>query len=342
VLLLLPPLVGLGHRLVAGRMPRTETHWRSSPRGLDLLSYVVPNPNHAWFGGLTRPWFMPDRPDAFPEFVGSFSIVAFAVIACAAYRGLLPRLWVAFTVFFAALSLGPFVHVAGINSYMIGPWALLRYLPVVGLARSPSRFAIVTVLGLSLLFAFALEALWRRYRPPLTVAVVLFALLAFELSPNPRLLVSAAVPDVYRAIATGSEEAGTLLELPTGIRDGTSSVGDFRATSLYYQTVHRRPLVGGYLSRVSQWRRQENERSPMMRTLLALSEGQEVAPAWMIEARHSREAFLRRACVKFVTVDRSRMSRAFEAAAVDVLGLKEIRTYERYGLFAPGEAPQCD
>jgi hypothetical protein len=36
------------------------------------------------------------------------------------------------------------------------------------------------------------------------------------------------------------------------------------------------------------------------------------------------------------------MSRAFEAAAVDVLGLKEIRTYERYGLFAPGEAPQCD
>ena len=59
--------------------------------------------------GRDAPWFMPDHPDAFPEFVGSFSIVAFAVIAAGAWLRVLPRFWVAFTGFFVWLSLGPFM-----------------------------------------------------------------------------------------------------------------------------------------------------------------------------------------------------------------------------------------
>ena len=49
--------------------------------------------------------------------------------------------WLWMPAVFAAMALGPFVHVAGINTYIPGPWAVLRYVPVVGLARSPSRFA---------------------------------------------------------------------------------------------------------------------------------------------------------------------------------------------------------
>jgi hypothetical protein len=45
-----------------------------------------------------------------------------------------------------------------------------------------------------------------------------------------------------------------LLELPVGARDGTSSVGNFTARSQFYQTFHEKPLVGGYLSRVSRKR----------------------------------------------------------------------------------------
>ena len=131
------------------QLPAIEMFWRSSPRGVDALAYLVPNPNHPWFGDWTRPWFLPPRTDAFPEFVASFPLAALAVIAIAAWRGLLPRMWVAFTACFALLSLGPFVHVAGVNTYVIGPWALLRYVPIVGLARSPSRFAVVAALGLS-------------------------------------------------------------------------------------------------------------------------------------------------------------------------------------------------
>ena len=342
LLLLLPPLIGIAIRLTDGRMPETAVFWRSSPRGLDALAYAVPNPNHAWFGDLTRHWFMPPLPDAFPEYVGAFSIVAFAIMSAAAYHRLLPRFWVAFTGFFVALSLGPFIHVAGINTYFIAPWALLRYVPVIGMARSPARFAIVAVLGLSILAAFSVQELWRRYRVPRWAAAVIVVALLFELIPAPRALSSAAVPDVYRLVAVNGDETKRLLELPVGIRDGTSSLGDFNASSEYFQTTHRRPLIGGYLSRVSEWRKRENERTPMLRALLTLSEGRYLAPDQSDAARRSRDTFLRRACVKFVILNKSRATSELRAFAADALRLTLIHEDATYALFTPVDPPSCD
>ena len=341
LVLLLPQLVGIALRFANDRLPGTEIYWRSSPRGVDALAYFVPNPNHAWFGDLTRPWFMPDQQDAFPEFVGSFSIAAFAVIAAGAWLRLLPRFWMAFTGFFVWLSLGPFIHIAGINTHVIGPWALLRYVPVIGMARSPSRFAVVAVLGMSLLVAFALEELRRRHATPRWAGALLAVMLAIELLPAPRPLYSAAVPDVYRLIATTGDESGRLLELPTGIRDGTSSLGDFNASLEYFQTSHRRPLIGGYLSRVSRWRKAENTRAPMLRALFALSEGRELSAERMDEARHSRDAFLRRSCVKFVVVNKHRASNDLQAFAVEALGLTLVHEDAAYALFTPADPPAC-
>ncbi len=342
LVLLLPQLVGIALRFASGRLPSTEIYWRSSPRGVDALAYFVPNPNHPWFGDLTRPWFMPGQPDAFPEFVGSFSIVAFAVIAAGAWLRLLPRFWIAFTGFFVWLSLGPFIHIAGINTYAIGPWALLRYVPVIGMARSPSRFAIVAVLGMSLLAAFALEALRRRYASPARAGALLAVLLAAELLPAPRPLYLAAVPDVYRLIATTGDESGRLLELPTGIRDGTSGVGDFNASSQYFQTAHGRPLIGGYLSRVSRRRIAENQRAPMLRALFALSEGRQLSAEQMDEARRARDAFLRRSCVRFVVVNKRRASNDLQAFAVEALGLTRVHEDAAYVLFTPADPPACE
>lgn len=341
LLLLLPPLIGIAIRLAEGRMPQTDVYWRSSPRGVDMLSYFVPNPNHAWFGDVTRPWFMPDRPDAFPEFVGSFSIGAFVIMGLGGWLGVLPRFWLAFTAFFVSLSLGPFVHVAGINTYVIGPWAFLRYLPVIGMARAPSRFAIVAVLGMSLLVAFSIQELYRRYPVPRWLAALLVVTLGMELLPAPRPLYSAAVPNVYRLVVANGDESGRLLELPTGIRDGTSSVGNFNASSEYFQTMHRRPLVDGYLSRVSPRRRRENTRAPMLRALFALSEGRQLSPEEMDAARRSREAFLRRSCVRFVIVNKSRATSDLRAFAVDVMRLIPVYEDATHALFTVDDPPAC-
>jgi hypothetical protein len=339
---MLPLLAGLVQRARDGRLPESETLWRSSPRGVDLLSYVVPNPLHPLFGASTSMWFMPDRQDAFPEFIAAFPLVALAAVGVAWWWRALPAFWLWFTGLFAWLSLGPFAHVAGVNTYVPTPWALLRYVPVLGMARAPSRFAILAALGLSILAGFALEAWLRRARTARAPALVCaIALLAFELLPFPRPLFSADVPDVYRLVAAGDESV-SLLALPTGIRDGTSSLGDFSAQTQFFQTRHGRPLVGGYLSRVSRARKDENRRSPIMSTLMTLSErGGVVNPEVLDLARSARDRFLARSCVGFVVIDKKRGSADLRATAVDILQLARVHEDERYELLRPIDPPDC-
>jgi hypothetical protein len=340
--LLTPWLAGIWARIASDRLPDAPLYWRSTPRGVDLLAYLVPNPGHPWFGSATQSWFMPDRPDVFPELVGSFSLVALAAIGLAAWRRRLPARWVGFAVCFGALSLGPFVHVAGVNTYVIGPWALLRYVPVVGLARSPSRLALVAILGLSLLFAFALEALVRCGRRWRWAAGGLAAAMAVELLAAPRPLYSAAVPDIYALVTHAASDSRRLLDLPTGVRDGLSSLGNFSAASNYFQTAHGRPLIGGYLSRVSTWRKRENERAPMLHALFALSEGRALAPSELEEARRSRADFLRRSCIGFVVLDKHRASGQLRTFAVTALDLMPVHEDAAYALYAPIDPPPCE
>src|SRR5688572_8864717 len=92
-----------------------------------------------------------------------------------------PR-WFVIALSFALLALGPFVHFAGLNTYVPGPWAVLRYVPLIGAARTPARFAIVMMLGFSVLFGLALRHVTTRWpsRRPMVLAAVGIALL-FEL-----------------------------------------------------------------------------------------------------------------------------------------------------------------
>lgn len=345
--LLSPILVGLASRAVSGRLPSTATFWRSSPRGVDALALLVPNPMHSALGLHTERWLLPPVEDAFPELVASCSLVVLAFVGATALFGTLPRMWLAFTGFFFALSLGPFIHVGGINTAIIGPWALLRYVPIIGMARSPARFAIVGALGLSILFAAALEH-WlsldwhaaRRKRALLSMTAVL-VLLAVEIVPEGRTLYSATVPEVYRLIEQDSDYQGRLLELPTGIRDGTYSLGDFSASAAFFQTAHEVPLIGGYVSRLSEWRKRENLRLPMMQALFDLSEGRSLTPEKAAAARDAREAFLDQSCVRYVVVDKRRTSSELRAFATEALHLSLVYEDVTHALLVPDSAPAC-
>jgi hypothetical protein len=340
--LLLPPMIGITARYNSGRLPDAETYWRSSPAGVDLLAYLVPNPVHPWFGSSTRSWFATDGIDGFPEFVGSFSLVALIVIVFAAARRLLPRMWIVFTALAVLLSVGPFIHVAGVNTYIIGPWAILRYVPIIGMARSPSRIAVLAVLGLSLLFAFAAVALSRSMPRWRLVATVIALLLSLELTPAPRVLYSAEVPDVYRLIVENGDRVGRVLELPTGMRDGTSSLGKFNPANQYFQTRHQRAMVGGYVSRMSGWRKREGRQSPLLNGIFELSEGRSISADLRARAREERTAFLRRTCVRFVVVDKLHASHELREFAVDTLSLSLMHADDTYELLTPVDPPPCE
>ena len=164
-------------------------YWRSSAPGIDLASYFLPNPVSPWFGSWSAAW-LHTRPNGFAENVASIpwvALVTMAAATCAARRWATAG-WVAFTAVFALLSLGPFIVVGGLMTHVPGPWALARYLPIVGAARMPTRLSILVLLGASMLLAMALHALRGRVRWPGALTAAIGLLLVLELVPGPRTL----------------------------------------------------------------------------------------------------------------------------------------------------------
>ena len=333
--LLSPALYAIGVRIADGRWDRERIFWRSSPRGVDLVSFFLPNPNHPLAPAAIREWLTP-RPDAFYENVASVTMMALGTIFVAWRAGWrIPRFWGALVVVFGALALGPFVHVMGVNTQIPGPWAFLRYVPLIGLARTPARFSIVVMLALAILFAAALHWVGRRW-PQRRKALVLAtgALIVFELLPAPRPLYSAAVPGIYRHVAAAPDEV-RVLELPTGVRDGTSSVGNFTARSQFFQAMHGKPLIGGYLSRVSRRRVTVIRRNSMVDALVWLSEDRPLDDSRRPLLLEAGPSFVRQANVGFVIVDRARTPEVLRDFAIRAFQLELVETDGPFELYRP-------
>jgi hypothetical protein len=288
--LLSPVLSALAGAAAESQWSRPTVLWRSSPPGLDLFALFVPNPLHPWFGGFFAEGAR-RMPGGFVENIGSipWTLMAVLVGAAAYARAGLPRYWVAFSAFAGALALGPFIRVGGVMTYVPTPWTLLRYVPVIGAARMPPRMMALVMLGLSILLAFALRELRERLGGPsmprgrATAFTGLVAgALMFEMLPAPRVLYSAEVPSVNRIIAADPRPV-RVMNLPFGLRDGLSSHGNASASGQYFQTVHEKQLLGGYVSRLPRRKVEQYERLHVTRVLMALSEGRPV-PEWRQQA----------------------------------------------------------
>lgn len=304
---------------------RPDIFWRSSPAGVDALAFLLPNPNHALFGGAAADW-LGRRPGGYAENVGSLGWTALATIAVAfaAYHFRRHRPWMTLTAVFGLMALGPFLQVAGINSQAPTPWALLRYVPVLGAARTPARLSVVVTLLVAVLFALAVKRVAAAHGPRRTwVLVGVGSVLLFELSPAPRPLYSAAVPHIYQTIADDAREV-RVLEIPFGVRDGLSSYGDFSAASQFYQTFHEKRLVGGYLSRMPAGHVSATRRDLVLHAFATLSEGRPVADGGAAQALEGGPDLVDRARLGYVVVDLQRASARLVRFAESALRLTPL------------------
>ncbi len=339
LVLLAPLLVALAARAAEGRFVRPPVFWRSSAPGVDLISFFLPNPNHPLAPRALVNW-VAHEPGRYEENVASIPWVAMVVIAFAAWRTRRRpnRFWLATAIGFALLAMGPFLRVAGVQTYVPTPWALLRYVPIIGEARMPPRFGVLVILAVSVLFAGALSALTDRTPARRrTILVTLGAALAFELLPVPRPLYSAAIPAIYDTIARDPRPI-RVLELPFGIRDGLTSLGDFTAASQLYQTRHGKPIIGGYLSRVSESTKDFYRHLPVTAALMTLSEGRSPGAAERAAAAAAAPAFIRTARLGYVVIDETRASADLQRFAIDSLHLSLIGRSGARTLYVP--APQ--
>jgi hypothetical protein len=333
VALVSPVLTAMGSRFGERQWISPPVLWRSSAPGLDLLALFVPNPLHPWWGGLFAPG-LAAMPNGFVENVGSIPwvLIATLVVAVGWAGARLPRYWWAFTATFALLALGPFVHIAGVLTYVPTPWALLRYLPVIGAARMPPRLIVLVMLGLAMLLAHALRHLRTRVSRPGLVTAGVAVLLIAELLPAPRRLHSAAVPSIYGIVAADPRPI-KVMTLPFGLRDGLSSFGNTTAAAQFYQTFHEKQIVGGYISRLPQRDLGEYRRMRVTRALMDLSEGESLTDERRASAITRAHELLRQWNLGYVVVETGRASDELVQFATEAFGLTFVASDGPYALY---------
>jgi hypothetical protein len=327
--LLAPQVIALVVRAAEGRMVTAPVLWRSSAPGVDMAALLVPNPNHPLTPAALGEWVkrLPGESVASVPWVALLTL--FAAVKWTAYRP--DRAWVAMAVVFLSLSLGPFVRVAGFETLVPTPWTLARYLPLVGEARMPSRLSVLVILALSVVFSGAFASLLRRRR---SIAVAVGAALVFELLAAPRTLYPADVPAIFDSVRKDPHSSRVLL-VPTGIKDGLDTIGNFNAAALFYQTAHEKPLVSGYLSRISDQRKEQYASHPVLGPLISESSGLVTTPAQREVAREKAPAFVRESQVGWVVIDETKASPSLQEFAIDVLRLRLKTRDGAFALYVP-------
>jgi hypothetical protein len=274
VLLMVPLLTRAFAMWREGQYVTQAYVWRNAQPGIDVGALVLGNPLNTWWGSSVA------------RLEGRLGI---DTLAPQLWLGVVPlvllvtsrtwmaeraaRTWVLFGAVFFVWSAGPYLRVFGLDTGLPLPQILLRYVPVVSNARLPPHAAVLVYLAVAVLLACAL-ARWPFRRPRLATSI-LAGLILIDFIAVPRPIVELERASLFERLA--QRPAGAVLDVPTGIRDGFGPEGRFDAAALYRQTVHGKPIVTGYISRLPPAVRRRYHDSPAMRALFALSSG--AAPA---------------------------------------------------------------
>jgi len=221
----------------------------------DLLAFFVPNSQNPLFGGLTAPLYsqfkgiFPIEQAVYPGYVLLIAGLVAPFLKWWSRRETLFWLFLAFAAF--VMALGPRLHIAGKEFDFPLPYTLYTNLPFLKTYRAPDRFGIVVTLALAVLAALTLSWLFQKITSTrgltsilkvggVAGSLMLLGVLESFVQPWPLPMSEAHIPEIYHQIAA---EAGDFLvmELPLGPY----------SLPLYYQTIHQKPLVGGYPSRIS-------------------------------------------------------------------------------------------
>lgn len=244
---LLTPLLG-ALAATGARLPTsdgTSAMWDAYTRGssLDLLGIALPTAYHPLWGAALQERLAPISPPFAPSgwyVAAGWVFLALALVgATAAWRThrTIPiaagALWV--------IALGPSLHVAGAESGIPLPYALVQNAPLLSAGRKPAMFAAAMLVLLVPLAALGIDALRRRAPAPRRwiVPAAAAALAAFELwLPPGRTLLSVERPAIYQQLAA---RPGAVADLPLDQQE--------TSRTLRNQMVHGQPIIGGYIAR---------------------------------------------------------------------------------------------
>lgn len=241
--LIVPMLLEAARADYISDLPPTDP-WRLSA---DLVAYLVPPRLQAFWGAA--PWDWGVGYDVNRRFFLGLCATALALLAV--WRRPAARPWGLAALAFLVLSLGPVLRVNGYDTGIPLPYALIGELPIVRLTRQPDRFNVLVTIALGVLVAHGAAALvqllaaTRPARSPRLASsaalALIGAILLLEYWPAPIVTRAPPTPPFLAGLAPGR---GALVEYPFN-----PAVTYRDAERMLFQTVHGRPISGGYHSR---------------------------------------------------------------------------------------------
>jgi hypothetical protein len=319
---------------------RTQTAaLKSRPSGVDVATFVLGPPFGGLAGESVRQAYARLGLDVM-ESSGWLGIVPMVLLVVALRRSLHlgeVRRWLAVGAVFGLWALGPYLTVFTHNSGILLPQALAQIVPLVDNARVPGRAVAMVHLSAVVLIAAALASgavpavsgrrLW------------LFGALAIAESAAVPLPLARLPPAGVHGHIAASAGTGAVLTLPFGVRDGFGEQGRLEHDALYGQTIHGRPLVGGFLARVPPrvWAWYQDHEP--YRTLLALSTP-DAQPTPLPDCDVAL-AGLRAAAVEFVVVHPRTVPAALQAMIASSLPLRRVAADGERVLFVVDHERGC-
>ncbi|MCF7809655.1 hypothetical protein K9N50_01565 [bacterium] len=219
---------------------------------IDLLGIITPHWNHPIWGSFFDIFHIssPER----AAFLG-ISVLILAVLGWRKHQYRDWRIWIGIWTLSAwILSLGPMLQIAGKPTFIPLPDAVLSVFPIISAVTSVSMWMVLAVLGVALLAGGGVAWLHRRgnWWRWTWIAVILIAVI--EYLPNPYPVIQMKKPVVLKQLAEDPANKA-VLSLPVGGRDTMGEIGSFDPMSIWYQTLHRKPIIGGRVSRMSETQR---------------------------------------------------------------------------------------
>lgn len=290
-LALAPRIAGLAQ---AGDSALQDMRAVQVARSADLLDFFLPNPEHPLWGAAVRA----ARERAYPGAViwnvalgwVGLGLGGLGLLACRreCWR------WAALLLATLVLALGPRLRVAGFDTGLPLPFALIQDLPGIRAGQRPNHMALLSSLTLALLAAYGVRALARRRgvwgRRALALGLTL-AVVGLDGYAGPLELVRREVHPFYAGLPAPD---GAIMPLPLYININ-------RSDNLTPQMTHAWPILGGYVARPPAYPLAD-EAPGIVQLQYGAAEREDVlAPGWPESGRRALAAF----AVRYITLDLS-------------------------------------
>jgi hypothetical protein len=283
VLMMTPQLMAMFRGIRSGYYRDVSTLGSAYMSSIDLLGVFLPSRLHPIWGAWIAKTFRFMGADSVEKiaYIG-FIIIILAIVGWTKYRHIAWTMWLGIWTLGAWIfSLGPILQAFGRITFIPMPGMAFVVLPVLNNARNACRWTVLVTLGMGLLAAGGLKWLMesgklKRFLKWAWIPAILVVLLEYLSFPYP--LIPVTMPKSASQLEVDPAHPA-VLNLPVGRADGLGGIGEFDANSLMLQTVHGKPIIGGYLTRMRALDRAVLEEGVLSNIVLLQSSQLESHPA---------------------------------------------------------------